>query len=181
MSFWKRWMVSLSILAGLGSVTGALVASANAAPTAGPEVIHSTQYEVGSGLAVGPWTGKGPISSNRGNITGIPSARRDPPNSGRVLLIDPVGSITVLTTGGNFFPGRTNPFTCAFTATVRDIRATVVSGTGFYRHTTGGFVVTVNINGFQPRFLNGRCNFSGNGPSAFETDNAVAVGFIDLH
>lgn len=179
MNILKRALLSLSALAMVGT-TGALVASANAAPTRGPEVIHSTQYEVGAGFGVGPWSGRGPISSNRGNITGIPSRRGDPANSGRVLLIDPVGSITVLTTGGDFFPGRTNPFTCAFTATIRSIRATVVSGTGFYRHATGGFVVTVMVNGFQPRFLNGQCNFNANN-SAFETDNATAVGFIDLH
>jgi hypothetical protein len=180
MHIWKRGLLALSALALVGSVTGGLVASANAIPTRGPEVIHSTQYEVGSGFGVGPWTGRGPISTNRGNITGIPSLKTDPVNSGRVLLIDPVGSITVLTTGGNFFPGRENIFTCGFTARITGITARVVGGTGFYRHATGGFVVTVNVNGFQPRLLNGNCNFNAQF-SAFETDNAVAVGFIDLH
>lgn len=175
----KRGLVALSAIAALGTTTGVLVASANAAPTRGPEVIHATQYEVNGGTSVGPWTGRGPISGN-GNITDAASLKTDPANSSRTLLINPSGSFTTLNTGGSFSPGRTNPFTCAFTGTVRGINVRIVSGTGAYRHATGNLVVNIRIQGTDPRFINGRCNFNADN-SAFETDFATAIGFVNLH
>jgi hypothetical protein len=85
---------------------------------------------------VGPWTGRGPITSNRGNITDLPSAPGDPDNSSRVELINQAGSFVVLTTGGNFAPIRENPITCAFIGRVTDLKGKVASGAGAYAKLT---------------------------------------------
>ena len=158
-----------------------MASAATAAPTRGIEVIRTVQYEVNGGTSVGPWAGRGPIS-NRGNITDVPSLKIDPPNSSRTTLVSAAGSFTTLNTGGTFIPGRQNPFTCAFTAQFRNLNAHVVSGTGAYRNLTGNLNVDISISGVQPR--NARfpfaCNFRADN-SAFETDTAVAVGFVNLH
>ena len=127
MNMVKRGLIALSVVAAVGGTTGGLLASAaSASPTRGVEVIHTVQYSVAGGPGVGPWTGHGPISTHKGNITDIPSLATDPANSSRTTLIDPAGSFTTLNTGGNFIPGRTNPFTCAFTGRVKGINVNIV-------------------------------------------------------
>ena len=176
----KRGLLALSVLTIAGGTAGGLLAStANAAPTRGIEVVHTVQYSVNGGPGVGPWTGRGPISG-QGNITDVPSLKTDPMNSSRTTLVNPSGSFTTLNTGGNFIPGRGNPFTCAQTARVTGLQVKIVTGTGAYRHATGNLVVNISINAVQPRLPNGRCNFNADN-SAFETDTAVAVGFVNLH
>jgi hypothetical protein len=181
MNIMKRGLLAVSALAIVGGTAGGLLASsAGAAPRAGIEVIHATQYSVGGGLSVGPWTSsRGPVTGP-GNATDIPSRPLDPPNSGRTTLVDPNGSITVLHTGGTFVPGRENPFTCAFTGRVNGVNVTIVRGTGDYRNATGNLLANVRIQGTQPRRINGTCNFNANN-SAFETDSITAVGFVNLH
>ena len=57
----KRGLLGLSVLAAVGGTTGGLLAAqAGASPTRGPEVIRSTQYQVGDG-SVGPFTGHGAV------------------------------------------------------------------------------------------------------------------------
>ncbi len=181
MNMVKRGLIALSVVAAVGGTTGGLLASAaSASPTRGVEVIHTVQYSVAGGPGVGPWTGHGPISTHKGNITDIPSLATDPANSSRTTLIDPAGSFTTLNTGGNFIPGRTNPFTCAFTGRVKGINVNIVTGTGAYSKATGAFRVNISISGFDPRLPNGQCNFNADN-SAFETDTATAVGFVNLH
>lgn len=177
----KRGLLGLSVLAAVGGTTGGLLASqASAAPTRGVEVVHTVQYSVNGGENVGPFTARGPISG-RGNITdAVPSLKTDPPNSSRTTLVNEAGSFTTLNTGGDFIPGPGNPFTCAQTARVRGLNVHIVSGTGRYRNATGNLVVNINIQAVQPRLPNGRCNFNAQN-SAFETDTATAVGFVNLH
>ena len=131
---------------------------------------------------MGPWTGRGPITSNRGNITDLPSTPGDPDNSSWVEPINQAGSFVVLTTGRNFTPIRENPITCAFIGRVTDLKGKVVSGTGAYANLTGNFNVTVTANAIQPRNTTApfACNFDADN-SAFETDTATAVGLINLH
>jgi hypothetical protein len=182
MNLIKRGLLGLSVLAVAGGATGGILAStASAAPTRGVEVVHAVQYSVNGGTNVGPWAGRGPISG-RGNITDVPSLKTDPVNSSRTTLVNEAGSFTTLNTGGNFIPGPGNPFTCAQTAKVRGINVHIVSGTGRYRNATGNLVVNINIQAVQPRnkTFPFACNF--NAPaSAFETDTATAVGFVNLH
>ena len=177
----KRGLLAVSVLAAVGGTTGGLLATqAGASPTRGVEVVHTVQYSVNGGPGVGPWTGRGPINSKVGNITDVASLTTDPANSSRTTLVDAAGSFTTLNTGGNFIPGPGNPFTCAQTAKVRGINVHIVSGTGRYRNATGNLVVNINIQAVQPRKANGQCNFNANN-SAFETDTATAVGFVNLH
>jgi hypothetical protein len=176
----KRGLIALSVVAAVGGTTGGLLASAaSASPTRGSEVVHGVQYSVNGGFGVGPWSGHGVIN-NKGIVTDIAPLTTDPPNSNRHTLVDPAGSFTVLTTGGNFTPGRTNPFTCGFTARISDIDVKVVSGTGAYSKLTGNLTATVNVNGYQPRSPNGQCDFNADN-SAFETDTVTAVGHLNLH
>jgi hypothetical protein len=177
----KRGLLGLSVaVVALSASAGGLLASqAGAQPTRGVEVVHGTQYSVNGGFGVGPWSGRGPISNN-GVVTDIASKPGDPPNSNRHTLADPAGTFTVLTTGGNFIPGLTNPITCAFTARITGINVKVVAGTGAYRNLSGNLVANVFASGYQPRYPNGRCNFNADN-SAFETDTVTAVGFVNLH
>jgi hypothetical protein len=180
MHMMRRGLLALSVVAVVGGTTGGLLASqASATPTKGVEVLHGVQYSVGGGFGVGPWSGRGPITNN-GIVTDIASKKGDPANSNRHTLVDPAGSFTVLTTGGNFTPGRTNPFTCAFTARINGINVKVVSGTGAYSKLTGNLIANVSVAGVQPRFPNGSCNFNANN-SAYETDTVNVVGFMNLH
>ena len=96
-------------------------------------------------------------------------------------MINQAGSFTVLTTGGDQFRDHLDPVTCALTASIRDINARVISGAGAYRHLTGHFNVTVHVNGFVQRLATGKCDLNGDDPTAFETDTATAVGFVNLH
>jgi hypothetical protein len=177
----KRGLLALSAVAVVGGTAGGFLAStAGASPSRGIEVVHAVQYEVNGGTSVGPWSGRGPISG-QGNITDVPSLTADPANSSRTTLVNPAGSFTTLNTGGNFVPGRMNPFTCAFTAQITGINVHIVSGTGRYRNATGNLVVNIHAQGVNPRLPNGQCNGNGNVPSAFETDTATAVGFVNLH
>ena len=176
----KRGLLAASVLAVTGGTAGGLLASSvGASPTRGVEVVHAVQYEVNGGTSVGPWSGRGPISGN-GNITDVASLPADPANSSRTTLVNPSGSFTTLNTGGNFVPGRMNPITCAFTGRVNGINVHIVSGTGRYRNATGNLVVNIAISGVDPRNPNLSCNFNADN-SAFETDSAVAVGFVNLH
>jgi hypothetical protein len=176
----KRGLLALSVMAAVGGTTGGLLAAqAGASPTRGVEVVHATQYEVNGGTSVGPWSGRGPISGN-GNITDVASLMTDPANSSRTTLVNAAGSFTTLNTGGNFVPGRMNPFSCAFTAQINGIHVQIVQGTGAYRHATGNLLVNIHAQGVDPRLPNGQCNFNADN-SAFETDTAVAVGFVNLH
>jgi hypothetical protein len=181
MNMMKRGLIALSVVAAVGGATsGLLVSQASATSTRGREVIHTVQYRVGDGQGVGPWTGRGPISSNRGNITDLPSLTTDPTGSSRTILIDPAGSFTTLNTGGTFVPGRSNQFTCFFSGIIRGLSAHIVSGTGAYSKATGNLNVTLSISGFNPRLPNGQCNGNADN-SAFETDTALAVGRVNLH
>jgi hypothetical protein len=181
MHIMKRGMLALSVLAAVGGTTGGLLASqAGAQPTRGPEVVRVTQYYVGGGKGVGPFTSHGAVNT-KGNITDIASLMADPPDSGRSTLVDPTGSFTVLTTGGDNFRDHLNPVTCALTASVQDIHVVIVSGTGAYRHATGTFKASVHVNGFVQRLANEKCDLNGDDPTAFETDTAVAVGHINLN
>ena len=100
MNMVKRGLIALSVVAAVGGTTGGLLASAaSASPTRGPEILTGSQYEVGDGVAVGPFTEHG-VVHNRGNVTDIPSLPTDPANSNRHTLVDPTGSFTLLTTGG---------------------------------------------------------------------------------
>ena len=180
MNIVKRGLLGLSVLAAVGGTTGALLASqASAAPTSGPEIIHGVQYSVGGGFGVGPWSGKGPIT-NSGIVTDIASKKGDPANSNRHTLNDPAGSFTVLTTGGKFTPGRTNPVTCAFSARITGINVKVVSGTRAYSKLTGNLIASVSVAAIEPRLRNGSCNFNANN-SVYETDTVTAAGLVNLH
>lgn len=181
MNMLKRGLIALTMVAAAGGTTGALlVTQASAQATRGPETIRSTQYEVGAGEAVGTWTGHGAVNTH-GNVTDIPSLATDPANSNRHVLVDPSGSFTVLTTGGKNPQFSQNPVTCAVRFSVRDIQATIVSGTGAYAKATGDFKADVVVNGYVQRLANGRCDTNQNDPTAFETDNVTAVGHINLH
>jgi hypothetical protein len=181
MNIVKRGLLALSIVAVAGATAGGLLASqASASSTRGPETIRSTQYEVGDGVSVGPWTGHGVIKT-AGNVTDAPSVTGDPDNSNREMLVDPNGSFTVLVTGGNQGPVHMNPNTCAVRFTVSGFDARIVTGTGVYRHATGDFKGNVNISGYASRLANGSCDTSQNGPTPLSTSSVVAVGHINLH
>jgi hypothetical protein len=170
------------VVAAVGDTTAGLLASeASASPTRGPLVVTATQYEVGGGTSVGPFAEHGRVVHNRGNITDVPSLKTDPANSNRVMLVDPTGSFTVLSTGGTPGTFHLNPVTCAFHVTIRDIHGTIVTGTGAYAKATGAVNVTVHSNGTLARTATGACDTNPAHPSAFETDSALAVGFINLH
>ena len=184
MNMVKRGLIALSVVAAVGGTTGGLLASAaSASPTRGVEVIHTVQYSVAGGPGVGPWTGHGPISTHKGNITDIPSLATDPANSSRTTLIDPAGSFTPLNTGGRSPAAgpSVNPVTCFVHFTIRDINAKIVSGTGAYAKATGNFKATASISGFLMRTATGACDTNQNDPSAFSTTNVVAKGYINLH
>jgi hypothetical protein len=180
MNMLKRGLLALSVVAAAGGTTAGLLASqASAQSTRGSEIIRSTQYEVGSGEAVGPWTGHGVLNTH-GNVTDIPSLTTDPANSNRHTLVDPTGSFTVMTTGGSNPQFSQNPVTCAVRFSVRDIDATIVSGTGAYANATGHLKANVVVNGYAPRLADGSCDQNAE-TTAFEVDNVVAVGHINLH
>ena len=177
----KRGLLGLSVLAAVGGTTGGLLAAqAGASPTRGPEVIRSTQYQVGASDSVGPFTGHGTVRT-AGNVTDIASAMKDPPNSNRHLLVDSTGSFTVLTTGGTQGPFSMNDQTCAVRFSIKGIDANIVKGTGAYRHATGDFKANVVVSGYTQRLKDGSCDQSNNDPPAFSTTSVVAVGFINLH
>lgn len=177
----KRGLLALSVVAAAGGTTGGLLAStAGAQPTRGPEVIKVTQYYVGGDFGVGPWTGHGVID-NHGNATDLPPLKTDPVGSSRHSITDPAGSITVLATGGTPGGFHFNPVTCAFHASINGITAKIVSGTGAYAKATGTLKANGVANGYLPRLRNGNCNTSQHASSAYETDNTVAVGHINLH
>jgi hypothetical protein len=180
----KRGLVALTMVAAAGGTTAGLLASqASATSTHGREVIQSTQYTVGAGEGVGPWSGFGVVRT-QGNVTDIPSQPGDPANSNRHTLVDPTGSFTVLTTGGTGPANGPNPdpVTCFVHFTIRDIDANIVTGTGTgaYATATGHFTATVRISGFLSRTATG-CDENQNDPLAFSTTNVVAVGHINLH
>ena len=152
MNMGKRGPIALSVVAAIGGTTGGpLVSAAAAQPTRGPVIIRATQYEVGAGEAVGPFTSHGAVNT-KGNVTDVPSLATDPADSNRSTLVDPTGSFTVLTTGGDNFRDHLNPVTCALTASVQDIHAgLIVSGTGAYAKATGTFKASVHVNGFVQR------------------------------
>jgi hypothetical protein len=183
MNMMKRGLIALSMVAAVGGATGGLLVSqASATSTHGREVIQSTQYTVGAGDGVGPWSGFGVVHT-QGNVTDIPSLPADPANSNRHTLVDPTGSFTVLTTGGTG-PANgpsLNPVTCFVHFTIRDIDANIVSGTGAFANATGHFKATVRISGFLSRTATGACDTNQNDPLAFSTTNVVAVGHINLH
>ena len=79
MNMVKRGLIALSVVAAIGGTTGGpLVSAAAAQPTRGPVVIRATQYEVGAGEAVGPFTSHGAVNT-KGNVTDVPSLATDPP------------------------------------------------------------------------------------------------------
>jgi hypothetical protein len=180
MNMINRGLIALSMVAAVGGTTAGLLATAaSAQSTRGREVIRATQYEVGAGEAVGPWTGHGAVNT-RGNVTDVPSLPTDPAGTNRTTLVDPTGSFTVLTTGGT--PGKfhLNPVSCAFRVNVSGINVKIVSGTGDYANATGYFTASVHVDGYLSRTATG-CDTNQNDPSAFETDDVVAVGHINLH
>jgi hypothetical protein len=178
----KRGLVALTMVAAAGGTTAGLLASqASATSTRGSEIIRSTQYTVGAGEGVGPWTGHGVVNTY-GNVTDIQSLPNDPANSNRHILVDPTGSFTVLTTGGTG-PANgpsVNPVTCFVHFTIRDIDAVIVSGTGAYANATGHFTATVSISGFLSRTAAG-CDTNQNDPLAFSTTDVTAIGHMNLH
>ena len=138
-------------------------------PSRGREVIRTTQYEVGTGEAVGTWSGHGAIH-NYGNATDLPSLATDPTGSSRHMIIDPAGSLTVLASGGNPGAFDLNPVACAFHASINGITAKVVAGTGAYAKATGTLRANGVVNGYLSRTATGACG--QNAPSsAFETDS----------
>jgi hypothetical protein len=178
MHMMKRGLLALTMAAAAGGTMVGLLASATS--SRGPEIIRSTQYEVGAGDSVGPWTGQGVVRTS-GNVTDIPSQMTDPANSNRHTLVDPAGSFTVLTTGGSTPIFHMNKATCAVRFTIRGINAKIVSGTGAYSKATGNFTANVVVNGYTSRLASGRCDTSQSDPTAFSTTNVVAVGHINLH
>jgi hypothetical protein len=181
MHIMKRGLLALTMVAAAGGTTaGLLVSEATAQSTSGAETIQSTQFEVGSGVAVGPWTGHGVINTH-GNVTDIASLRTDPANSNRHLLVDPTGSFTVLTTGGKNPQFHQNSVTCAIKFSIQDIQATIVRGTGAYAKATGNFTANVVVNGYVHRLANGKCDTNPKDPTAFEADSVTAVGHINLN
>jgi hypothetical protein len=181
MNMMKRGLIALSVMAAVSGATGGLLASAASAhPTRGPEVVKSTQYEVGDGVSVGPWTGHGVVNTH-GNITDAPSLATDPPNSNREMLVDPTGSFTVLVTGGTDGPFHLNPVTCAFRTSFIGFDAKIVVGTGAYVNAAGDFKGNGWVNGFLSRTATGTCDTNQNDPAAFSTTYVVAKGHINLH
>jgi hypothetical protein len=177
----KRGLLALTVVAAAGGTTAGLLASqASASPTRGHEIITSSQYSVGNGFGVGPWTGRGVIRTG-GVVTDIASLPSDPANSNRHTLLDPTGSFTVLTTGGTNPTPHINPVTCSVRFTVRHINAKIVSGTGAYANATGRFDATATISGFLSRTATGACDMNQNDPPAYSTTYVTAVGHINLH
>ncbi len=177
----KRGLIALAVTAAVGGTAGGLLATAASATSShGREVIRATQHEVGTGEAVGPFTGHGAVNT-MGNVTNVASLPTDPANTSRTTLVDPTGSFTVLTSGGTPGTFHSNPVTCAFRVTVTGIDAKIVTGTGAYAKATGDLKATVRVNGFLPRLATGACNTDESASSAFETDNVVAVGHLNLH
>ena len=177
----KRGLIAFAVVAAVGGTAGGLLASAaSAQSTRGPEVIRSTQYEVGDGLSVGPWSGHGAVRT-AGNITDAPSLATDPANSNRELLVDPTGSFTVLVTGGTQGTVHINPTTCAVRFNVKGFDAKVATGTGAYAKATGDFKGNVLVTGFLSRTATGACDTNQNDPAAFSTSYVVAKGHINLH
>jgi hypothetical protein len=181
MNMMKRGLIALSMVAAIGGTTAGLLASAaNAQATRGREVIRSTQYAVGAGEGVGPWSGYGVVHTH-GNVTDIASLPADPANTNRHTLVDPSGSFTVLTTQGKQGKFYFNPVTCFAHFTVRDIEATIVSGTGAYANATGKFRATVQVTGNSGRTATGACDDNPADPPAFTISNVLAIGRINLH
>ncbi len=181
MNMLKRGLLALTVVAAAGGTTAGLLASqASAAPTRGPEIISGTQYAVGNGFGVGPWTGHGVIRTT-GVVTDIASLPTDPANSNRHTLLDPSGSFTVLTTGGTNPTPNINPVTCSFRFTIRHIDAKIVSGSGAYANATGRFDATASVNAVLQRLPDGSCDMNQNDPPAYTTTHVTAVGHINLH
>jgi hypothetical protein len=181
MNIVKRGLIALAVTAAVGGTAGSLLATAASATSSrGREVIRSTQYEVGAGEAVGPWSGHGVVNT-RGNIANVPSLTTDLANTNRTTLVDPTGSFTVLTSGGTPGTFHSNPVTCAFRVNIKGINGNIASGTGAYAKATGSFKINLHVEGFLPRLASGACDTSQSTPSAFETDTAVAVGHVNLH
>jgi hypothetical protein len=182
MHMMKRGLIALSVMAAVGGTTVGLLASeASASPTRGSLVVHATQYYVGGGTGVGPFSEHGRVVHNSGNLTDVPSLTTDPANSDRVMLVDPTGSFTVVSTGGVSGKFHLNPVSCAFWINTNGIKSTIVSGTGAYAKATGAFKVSAHAQGTLSRTSTGACNTADTAPSAFETDSVVAVGHINLH
>jgi hypothetical protein len=174
-----RLAIGAMALAALGT-TAAVVASAeiaSAAPTRGLEVLRATITEV-NGQGVGPTTDAGVVSQH-GVVQEIPSLKTDPKGSSRALIVERVGTFTVLNTGGQVVLPKSNPITCAFSATIVGQRSRVVAGTGLYAHETGLYVDTLRINGFNKRAL--VAPFKCTAQTLFDTVNVTAVGNINLH
>jgi hypothetical protein len=177
----KRGLLALTLVAAVGGTTAGLLASqANAASTRGREVIRGTQYAVGNGFAVGPWTGHGVIRTS-GVVTDIASLPTDPANSERHTLLDPSGSFTVLTTGGTNPTPIVNPANCSFRFTIRHINTTIVSGTGAYANATGHFDATASVVAVMQRLADGSCDMNQNDAPAYTTTYVTAFGYINLH
>jgi hypothetical protein len=176
----KRGLIALSMVAAVGGTTAGLLATAaSAQPTRGREVVQSTQYEVGNGVSVGPWSGHGAVRT-AGNVTDAPSLLGDPANSNREMLVDPTGSFTVLVTGGTQGPFHMNPTTCAVRFSVKGFDAKIVTGTGAYAKATGDFKGNVLVTGYVSRTATG-CDTNQNDPPAFSTTYVTAKGHINLH
>ena len=181
MNMMKRGLIALSMVAAVGGTTAGLLASeASAQPTRGPLVVTATQYYVGGGTGVGPFAEHGRVVHNQGNLTDVPSLPADPAGSNRTMLVDPTGSFTVLSTGGTAGKFHLNPVSCAFWVNIKGVNSKIVAGTGAYATAAGGFKVNVHAAGYLSRTATG-CDTNQADPSAFETDTAVAVGFINLH
>jgi hypothetical protein len=172
----KRGFLALSALALVGSTTGLIAAtSASAGATRGYEVVRGIQYGVGNNNAVGPWNGRGVI-----NTGGVVTDDNAATTGDLHTLVAPNGSFTVKTTEGNQGPFTVDPTTCAIHFTLTDVEVNIVYGTGIYRHATGHFDATVDVNGYLQQFPTG-CDQNQNDPPAFTSTAVVAKGYIDLH
>ena len=174
MHMMKRGLLALTMVAAVGGATEWTVGlPGQCHPTRGREVLTGSQYAVGAGVAVGPFTEHG-VVHNHGNVTDIPSLPTDPANSNRHTLVDPTGSFTLLTTGRDESSNRSQ---CQSGYLRRPLHHSSHprqdrGGTGPMPMPPGASMPRPR-SGVPIRTATG-CDTNQNDPSAFSTTNVVA-------
>jgi hypothetical protein len=146
------------VAAGITLAISAATASPAAAATSGSETVK------GIIVASGVWGTRTVISSvavakgvfrGVGEIVGVPRLPNDPPNVSRADLVDPVGTMHLvsMTVGAT---SSVDPHSCLFRATTQE-SAHIEGGIGLFANASGTFTGSVSPKGLLPRNPDGSC------------------------